>query len=242
MPAIKTEALTKVYRRTHLGKVFLSPGIDGMNLEVEEGEIFGLLGLNGSGKTTTIKLIVGLLFATSGRISVFGSPMPDRKKLSLIGYLPEMPYFQKFFTGRETLNFYGELSGGIPRGRIDEIAGTLGMNSYMDKRIGEYSKGMMQRLTIAQTLLSDPPLFVFDELVSGLDPLGIHDMRSFVLDLKKKGKTLFFSSHLISEVEKVCDRVGIIHKGRLIRILRNDDWRGVSLEDIFINTIKGEYK
>jgi len=238
MTAIKTDSLTKIYTRSHLCRKYISPGIKNINLEVNEGEIFGLLGLNGSGKTTTLKLLVGLLNATSGRISILGNPMPDRSKLNLIGYLPEMPYFQKFFTGRETLDFYAELAGGVSRGRIGEIIESLGMTAYINKRIGEFSKGMMQRLTIAQTLLNDPPVFIFDELVSGLDPLGIRDMRNFVLDLKKKGKTVFFSSHLISEVEKVCDRVGIIHSGRLVRIVGQNEWNSTTLENIFLKTIE----
>ncbi|MEW6040636.1 MAG: ABC transporter ATP-binding protein [Elusimicrobiota bacterium] len=240
MYAIKTESLTKVYRKRHLGRTYLTPGISDINLEISQGEIFGLLGLNGSGKTTTIKLLVGLLFPTSGKINIFGNTMPDRKKLSLIGYLPEMPYFQKFFTGRETLEFFLELSGETNSKRINEIIDRMGMSDYIDKRIGEFSKGMMQRLTIAQTLLNDPPLFIFDELVSGLDPMGIHDMRNFVLELKKRGKTIFFSSHLISEVERVCDRVGIIQGGKLLKILTQKEWQSIPLEDIFLNTIRSQ--
>ncbi|MBU2568104.1 MAG: ABC transporter ATP-binding protein [Elusimicrobia bacterium] len=239
--AIKIETLTKIYRRSHLGRLHTTTGVKNLSLEVKTGEIFGLVGLNGSGKTTTIKLILGLLFPTDGKITVFGNPMPDRKKLHLIGYLPELPYFHKKFTGKELLVFYSKLSGmdrGLIPGRIQEIAGLLEMVPYMDKRISDYSKGMMQRLAIAQSLVHDPPLLVFDELVSGLDPLGIREMRTLVQKLKERGKTVFFSSHLISEVERVCDRVGILHGGSLVRVVEQTDWQRTNLEDIFISEVK----
>ncbi|MDI6641313.1 MAG: ABC transporter ATP-binding protein [Elusimicrobiota bacterium] len=243
--AIKLENLTKIYRKTHLGKVYKTLGVQDLSLEIEEGEIFGLLGLNGSGKTTTIKLILGLLFPTEGKISVFGFPFPDRKKLSLIGYLPEIPYFHKFLTGRETLKFYIRLSSVsdteysekyLSESKIDEVLSIVNLKDA-DKTIGEFSKGMLQRLAIAQCLLHNPPLLIFDELVSGLDPLGIREMRDFVLQLKSKGKTVFFSSHLISEVEKVCDRVSILHNGKLVKIVNNDEWREKPLEEIFIESV-----
>ena len=238
MFAIKTENLTKIYRRSHLGKVYTTVGIENLNLEVREGEIFGLIGLNGSGKTTTIKLILGLLFATGGKISIFNNPMPDRKKLTLIGYLPEIPYFHRFLTGEEILKFYSELSGGISKDRINEVLEVVNLGTNIKKFVKEFSKGMTQRLAIAQSLLHNPPLLVFDELISGLDPLGVREMRDLVINLKQKGKTVFFSSHLISEVEKICDRVGIIHKGGLIRIIEQKEWQSNNLEEIFINAIK----
>jgi len=240
MIAIKIENLTKIYRRRHLGKLYKTVGVKNLNLEIQEGEIFGLLGLNGSGKTTTIKLILGLLFPTEGKISIFGKLLPDRIVLNLVGYLPEIPYFHKFLTAKEVLRFYCNLSGvdkSIQEKTIDEVLNIVNLFNDSNKRISEYSKGMMQRLAIAQSLLHNPPILIFDELVSGLDPLGIREMRNFVLNLKEKGKTVFFSSHLISEVEKVCDRVGILHKGSLLKIVEQKDWQNKNLEEIFIETI-----
>ncbi len=240
MLAIKTENLTKIYRKRHLGKEYKTIGIKNLNLEVQEGEIFGLIGLNGSGKTTTIKLILGLLFPTEGKISIFENPFPDRTKLNFVGYLPEIPYFHKFLTVREILKFYCQLSN-IPKPiqeeTINEVLKIVNLYNDSNKRITEFSKGMMQRLAIAQSLLHNPRLLIFDELVSGLDPLGIREMRNFVLQLKEKGKTVFFSSHLISEVEKVCDRVGILHKGSLLRIVEQKEWQNKNLEEIFIDTV-----
>lgn len=240
MLAIKVENLTKIYRRRHLGKLYKTVGVKNLSLEVQKGEIFGLLGLNGSGKTTTIKLILGLLFPTEGKIWIFENPFPDRSKLNLVGYLPEIPYFHRFLTGREVLSFYCQLSGisvSDQRNIIYEVLNTVNLYNDSNKRISEFSKGMLQRLAIAQSLLHNPPLLIFDELVSGLDPLGIREMRNFVLGLKEKGKTIFFSSHLISEVERVCDRVGILHKGSLLRIVEQKEWQNKNLEEIFIETI-----
>ncbi|MBU0952015.1 MAG: ABC transporter ATP-binding protein [Elusimicrobia bacterium] len=237
--AIKIENLTKIYRKSHLGRVTAYVGVKNLSLEVKEGSIYGLIGLNGSGKTTTIKLILGLLFPNGGKISLFGNPMPDRKKLSLVGYLPEMPYFYKFLTGREILNFYAELSGSVPAARIDEVIKIVDMVPNAGKRVSEFSKGMMQRLAIAQSLLHNPPLLVFDEPVSGLDPLAIREMRTLILKLKEEGKTLFFSSHSISEVEKICDTVGILHKGEFIKVVEQKEWQEKNnLEEIFIEAIK----
>jgi|SRR3989339_707280 len=236
--AIKIENLTKIYRRSHLGKVKTHLGVKNVNLEVQEGTIFGLLGLNGSGKTTTIKLLLGLLFPNEGKITIFDKVMPDRKELALIGYLPEMPYFYKFLTGREILNFYAELSGNISQQRVNEVLGVVNLAPNADKRVSEFSKGMMQRLAIAQSLIHNPPLLIFDEPVSGLDPLAIREMRGFITRLKEEGKTIFFSSHLISEVERICDSVGILHKGELIRVVQQKEWREKNnLEEIFIEAI-----
>lgn len=238
MTAIKIENLTKIYRRSHLGRVKTHLGVKNLNFEVEEKTIFGLLGLNGSGKTTTIKLLLGLLFPDEGRITIFDKVMPDRKELALIGYLPEMPYFYKFMTGREILSFYAELSGNISHRRVDEVLEIVNLAPNADKRVSEFSKGMMQRLAIAQSLVHNPPLLIFDEPVSGLDPLAIREMRGFITKLKEEGKTIFFSSHLISEVEKICDSVGILHNGELIRIVSQKEWREKNnLEEIFIDSI-----
>jgi ABC-2 type transport system ATP-binding protein len=238
---ISTSDLTKVYQRSHLGKVYKTPGINKVNIEIQRNEIFGLLGLNGSGKTTTIKLILGLLFPTGGTIHAFGRIMPDKTSISKIGYLPEIPYFQRFLTGKEILNFYCELSG-IDPGKInsviESVVKTVDMEQHINKRISEFSKGMLQRLGIAQSMLHDPDLFVFDEPITGLDPLGIREMRNFILSLRTNGKTVFFSSHIVSEAEKICDRVGILHKGELKRVIQKKEWSVKPLEEIFIESIQ----
>jgi len=238
--AIKICDLTKIYRKRHLGRLYTNLGVRNLSIEVYKGEVFGLLGLNGSGKTTTIKLILGLLFPTEGSIYIFDKLMPDKKIMNNIGYFPEIPYFQRFLTGEEILRFYSKLScirEDIQQ-RINETVKIVNLKQDINKKVSEFSKGMLQRLGIAQSLLHNPDILVFDEPVSGLDPLGILEMRNLILLLRSKGKTIFFSSHVISEVEKVCDRVGILHKGELIKIISQNDWKQKSLEQIFIDSIK----
>lgn len=237
MVAIKIDSLTKIYHRRHLGKLYTTVGVEDISLKVFENEIFGLLGLNGSGKTTTIKLLLGLLFPTKGKIWLYDNLMPDRKALSLVGYLPEITYFPDCFTGYELLRFYSRLGGNTSEKLIDKVLDMVNLKPHANKRIKEFSKGMLQRLCIAQSLLHDPKLLLFDEPVSGLDPLGIKEMREFILTLKRLGKTIFFASHLISEVEKISDRVGILHEGKLVRIVKQDEWSQVSLEKIFLETV-----
>jgi ABC-2 type transport system ATP-binding protein len=239
MIVLKTNNLTKIYRKRHLGKLYANLAVNNINLEVKENEIYGLIGLNGSGKTTTIKLILGLLFPTSGEIFVFGQKMPNRNMLSKIGYLPETPYFQRYLTGKEILNFYCQLTKiEFADIRIKEVTEIVQLGENINKRINEYSKGMLQRLAIAQSLLHNPSLLIFDEPVSGLDPVGIREIRNFIKLMKSQGKTIFFSSHLISEVEKICDRVGILHKGELKRVIDHKEWELKSLEEIFLETIE----
>lgn len=240
--AIDLDGLTKIYRRSHLGRVKTSLGIDRVTLSIKEGEVFGLLGLNGSGKTTTIKLMLGLLFPTAGQIRLFGSPAgsPDAKRA--VGYLPEIPYFYKYLSGREVLRFYGRLSG-IPekhlRARIEEVLAMVRMTANAGRAMREYSKGMLQRITLAQAMLHDPRLMVLDEPVTGLDPLGLREMRELIHGLNQKGKTIFFSSHSISEVEKLCHRVGILVGGTLARVVDHSEWAGETgrLEEIFVTTV-----
>lgn len=239
--AIQTQNLTKIYKKTHLGRVRLTPGVEKLNLEVNEGETFGLLGLNGSGKTTTIKLLLGLLYPTSGRASIFNTSVPDKRILSKIGYLPEMPYFQKYLTARELLRFYCDITENISfdiNERISEVLDMVQLTQHADKFASEFSKGMLQRLGIAQSFIHNPPLLIYDEPSGGLDPMGIREIRDFILAFKSQGKTIFFSSHIISEVEKVCDRVGFIHRGNLIKIVNSSEWKNKPLEEIFFETIK----
>ncbi|MBK8576016.1 MAG: ABC transporter ATP-binding protein [Elusimicrobia bacterium] len=240
--AISIEGLSKTYRRSHLGRVKTSLGVDGITLSVQQGEVFGLLGLNGSGKTTTIKLMLGLLFPTAGHVQVFGFPAGSPEAKRAVGFLPEIPYFYKYLSGREVLRFYGRLSG-IPEkaisARIEEVLAQVRMTANAGRAMREYSKGMLQRITLAQAMLHDPRLMVLDEPVTGLDPLGLREMREIIHGLNQKGKTIFFSSHSISEVEKLCHRVGILVSGRLARVVNQSEWAGEHgrLEEIFVSTV-----
>jgi len=240
--AAHIDNVSKVYRRSHLGKMTLTLGVESVSFSIQEGEVFGLLGLNGAGKTTTIKLLLGLLFPTSGQVSLFGQQLPDLKIMNKIGYLPELPSFYKYLTVVELLDLYATLSD-LPalvlRERAPKVIAQVGLAAHLKKRLGDYSKGMLQRAGLAQALLHDPAMLVLDEPVSGLDPLGLKEMRQLVLDLNQQGKTIFFSSHIISEAEKLCHRVGILHQGRLARLIERKDWEGREghLETLFLETI-----
>lgn len=241
--ALLFEAVTKTYSRSHLGRVTVTRGIEGVDLVVGRGEAFGLLGLNGSGKTTTFKLALGLLAPTSGRIRVLGLEPSDPRVHARIGFLPELPYFYPFLTPEESLGFYGRLSGlsgpALKR-RVRETLETVGLQPQAQRKIGELSKGLVQRVGLAQALLHEPGLIVLDEPVSGLDPLAIKDFRDLLARLNKGGTTLVLSSHSISELEKVCHRVGILKDGRLVKTIEQKDWRRASggLEEVFVETVR----
>jgi ABC-2 type transport system ATP-binding protein len=242
MKAIRFQNVGKVYRKSHLGRLTETVGLSSLDLEIETGEVFGLLGLNGSGKTTAIKLIMGLHLPTTGDVEVLGRRMPDVEVLGRIGYAPEAAYLNKTLTGRETLALYAALSGMPPaarRGRVAEMLMRVGLERAADKRLAEYSKGMLQRASLAQTLIHDPELLILDEPVTGLDPLAIKEVRALILWLKSKGKTVLFSSHDISEVERVCDRIGILSGGRLAKVMRQEEWRGKpdALENAFASSV-----
>ncbi|MBI4678244.1 MAG: ABC transporter ATP-binding protein [Elusimicrobia bacterium] len=233
-------AVTKVYVSSHLGRKTVSRGVSDLDLEVRPGEVFGLLGLNGSGKTTTFKLALGLLKPTSGAVRVLGLPPSEPRALAELGFLPELPYFPGFMTPAEILGFYGGLSG-LPeaglRDRVEAVLKLVGLSASSGRRMGEFSKGMVQRVGLAQAILHDPSLVILDEPVSGLDPLAIKDFRDLLQDLNGRGKTILISSHSISELEKLCHRVGILKEGRLARVLGRDEWSG-GLEEKFIETVR----
>lgn len=229
--------LKKIYKKHGFLKTKQIIGVDSISLEIYENEIFGLLGLNGSGKTTTIKLILGLLYPDDGEIYFNGEKMPSWRLNKYIGYLPEMVSFNRQFTGYELLSFYATLCGVNSKQRIDEVVEFVKLKDSIHRKVSEYSKGMIQRLGLAQAIIHNPQFLIFDEPTSGLDPLGIKEIRNYILELKSQGKTIFFSSHLISELEKVCDRVGIIHQGRLVRIVSNTEWEKTPLEEIFIQSV-----
>ena len=242
-PAIQLQNVTKIYRRSHLGRVKESIGVSKLTLEIRPGEVFGLLGLNGSGKTTTLKILLGLLRPTLGRALLFGRVMPDSEVLRKIGYLPDAAYLPKYLTGDEAVWYYATLSG-IPREKrraaVDLILDKVGMTAAAHKKISDYSKGMFQRISMAQALVHDPELLIMDEPITGLDPLAVREVRQLVSWLKTQGRTVFFSSHDISEVEKVCDRIGILAGGQLVAVMDQREWAGQEgkLEAVFSATVK----
>jgi ABC-2 type transport system ATP-binding protein len=213
--AIEINGLTKKYIQR--GEVV---AVDNLTLAVEEGEIFGFLGPNGAGKTTTIKILLGLIFPTSGTATVLGRPAGDIEMKRQVSYLPESPYFYDHLTGGELLDFYGRLFG-IPASvltqRVDELIDLVGLKNDRLKQLKQYSKGMLQRIGIAQALINDPKLLIFDEPTSGLDPVAHIEIRNLIVSLREKGKTIFLSSHQLSDVELVCDRVAILNFGRMVK-------------------------
>jgi ABC-2 type transport system ATP-binding protein len=240
--ALSFHGVTKIYSRSHLGRTTLSRGVEDLSFSVEEGEAFGLLGLNGSGKTTAFKLALGLLNATSGSVSLLGGRPCEPSALRRVGYLPELPYFYSYLTPRESLRFYGRLSGlggKALEGRIDEVLELVHLCDNADRKMGEFSKGMIQRAGLAQAVLHEPRLLVLDEPVSGLDPLAIKEFRDLLQGLGAAGTTILLSSHSISEVERLCQRVGILKDGRLKRVLAESEWRnGPGLEALFVEAVR----
>lgn len=244
MKIIRTENISKVYTRKAFLKAKKTLALENLCLEVEEKQVFGLLGLNGSGKTTTIKLLLGLLFPNKGRIFIFDEEVPNLRVRKKIGYLPESPFFFQYLTAKELLLFYAELSslaGKEKQKRVDRVLEFVDLKEAERNRLSEFSRGMLQRIALAQALLHNPDLLLLDEPTGGLDPLGIRKMRELILRLKDEGKSVFLSSHFISEVEKVCRYIGILHKGRLKKVMELATLNG-NLEDIFIQTVKEEGK
>jgi ABC-2 type transport system ATP-binding protein len=213
---VETRNLTKVYR-DFWGRQ-KKRALNALNLEIYRGEIFGLLGPNGSGKTTTIKLLLGLLFPTSGEALVFGEPALNVNKNERVGYLPEESYLYRFLNAEETLDFYGRLFNMPPeirRQRSDELIEMVGLANDKKRVLKEYSKGMRQRIGFAQALINDPELIILDEPTSGLDPLGTAWMKKKITELRDQGKTIIMCSHRLDDVQKVCDRIAILNEGEL---------------------------
>jgi ABC-2 type transport system ATP-binding protein len=217
MVAIEILGLEKIY---HVGfwrkraKRALYP----LHLSVEEGEIFGFLGPNGAGKTTTLKMLMGLVFPTAGTAQILGLELDDPETKAQVGFLPEQPYFYDYLTARELLKYYGQLSGVNPKQlsrKVDEVLDRVGLTHSADVQLRKFSKGMLQRAGIAQAILHDPKVIFLDEPMSGLDPMGRREVRKLIEDLKTRGKTVFFSTHILSDAESLCDRVAILHLGEL---------------------------
>lgn len=225
MDAIVVEGLTKTYmpmwpwlkETTVLSDVSLSVG---------QGEVFGFLGHNGAGKTTTMKMLMGLLRPTRGRIELLGVSADNVAVHARIGYLPEAPYFYDYLTAEEFLRFYGRLAG-LPREtlqqRVPQLLERVGLTEARHRQLRKFSKGMLQRIGLAQALIHDPELIILDEPMSGLDPIGRKEVRDLILSLRDQGKTVFFSTHIVSDVEMICDRVGILAKGRMVASGRIED-------------------
>ncbi|MCE5303651.1 MAG: ABC transporter ATP-binding protein [Planctomycetaceae bacterium] len=220
---VETRSLSKVYR-DFWGRQKVR-ALKALDLEVRRGEVFGLLGPNGSGKTTTIKLILGLLFPTSGQALVFGRDATDVTKNQRIGYLPEESYLYRFLNAEETLDFYGRLFN-IPRAvrrqRVADLIEMVGLDWAKRRPLKEYSKGMTRRIGLAQALINDPDLVVLDEPTTGLDPIGTREMKDLILKLRDEGKTVLMCSHLLADVQDVCDRIAILYQGELKEMGRVD--------------------
>jgi ABC-2 type transport system ATP-binding protein len=223
----------------HLSKVFPIPfkrerviAVHDLSLEVTPGQVYGLLGPNGSGKSTTMKIVLGLISPSAGSTEIFGRNSQEVESHEEVGFLPENPYFYKYLTGAETLRFYGKLcglSGAALRDKTGELLRLVGLESARDRRLGGYSKGMLQRIGLAQALIQNPRLLVLDEPTAGVDPRGSAEIRDLIVGCKERGITVLLCSHLLGQVQEICDRIGILDRGVLVREGRLEDL--ISIED-----------
>jgi ABC-2 type transport system ATP-binding protein len=225
VPAVRIRNLTKVFRTRTVRRQFIV-AVKELSLEVQPGEIYGLIGPNGSGKSTTMKVLLGLLKPTAGTAAIFGRDSSRVDSRSEVGFLPESPYFYTHLTGAEMLAFYGRLcglGGRALRTRIDELLELVDLDEARDRRLAGYSKGMLQRIGLAQALIHRPRLIVLDEPTAGVDPAGSRKIRDLILEFKAQGISIILSSHLLEQVQEVCDHVGIIFRGELVRQGHLDD-------------------
>lgn len=246
--AIRTEGLTKDYRPAFGGRPIRA--LDDLTIEIQEGETFGFVGPNGSGKTTALKLLLGLIFPTSGRAWIYNSDLHDPAIKQRIGYLPEGPYYYPFLRGGELLRFYARLfgmDGQAAEQRISELLHLVDMEKWRDTPLSECSHGMVQRLGLAQALINDPDLLILDEPTSGLDPLVSFRIREVIAGLKDEGKTILMCSHLLHEVESLCDRIAILHQGVVKALGTMEELRAVThsppdadLEAVFVRMLSEE--
>jgi ABC-2 type transport system ATP-binding protein len=217
-PAVAVTGLTKVFPVSFRRQSIVA--LRDLDLQVKPGEVYGLLGPNGSGKSTTLKIVLGLVSPTRGQTEVFGRNSRLVESREAVGFLPENPYLCKFLTGTETLRFFGQLcglSGASLKKRVDEMLELVGLTDARDRRLRGYSKGMLQRIGLAQALINEPRLVVLDEPTAGVDPAGSRQIRDLIVDLRRRGTTVLLSSHLLAQVQEVCDRVGILADGVLVR-------------------------
>ncbi len=217
MAAIEILGLEKTYK-VGFWRTRPKRALEPLYLTVQEGEIFGFLGPNGAGKTTTLKMLMGLVFPTAGTAKILGRDWTDPEIKAQIGFLPEQPYFYDYLTAHELLDYYGQLSGVVGKDRkrrVDEVLSRVRLTDVKGLQLRKFSKGMLQRVGIAQAILHNPRLVFFDEPMSGLDPLGRREVRDLMEQLKLEGKTVFFSTHILSDAEALCDHVAIVNKGQL---------------------------
>src|SRR5580658_7365380 len=220
MPAdavLQIEQLAKVFRKPFSGKRVVA--VNQIDLTVQRGQIFGFLGPNGAGKTTTIKILTGLIFPTSGKAAIFDRPIPSPDAMANVGFLPENPYVYPYLTPREFVSMCGRLSGVRGRSlaaRVEGVIERVGMGYAIDRAVRTLSKGMLQRVGLAAALVHEPELLILDEPMSGLDPVGRKEVRDLIVEERKAGRTVFFSSHILSDVELLCDRVCILRKGEVV--------------------------
>jgi ABC-2 type transport system ATP-binding protein len=230
MPVILTEKLTKDYL-TGFWTKRPRRSLDSLDLEVHENEVFGFLGPNGAGKTTTLKLLMNLIFPTSGKASILGRPADDTRMHREIGFLPEQPYFYDYLTAGEALGYYARLFGINSPATVDRFLQRVGLPEARDTQLRKFSKGMLQRFGLAQAIIHDPRVVFLDEPMSGLDPVGRREVRDLILELKKEGRTVFFSTHILPDAETLCDRVAVLARGKL---------QGVgSVEEMFNREVQG---
>lgn len=227
MHALEIQGLAKDYA-VGFWKKTSRTALKSLHLNITQGETFGFLGPNGAGKTTTLKLLMGIIFPTSGTATILGRDIGDPEVKRKVGFLPEQPYFYDYLSAPELLDYYARLSGvsaGTRQSRIAELLERVGLRDVGNKQLRKFSKGMLQRVGIAQAIIHDPEIVFLDEPMSGLDPVGRHDVRELIQQLKDQGKTIFFSTHILSDAEALCDRVGIIHKGELRGVGVVNDFR-----------------
>jgi ABC-2 type transport system ATP-binding protein len=229
-PAVEITNLVKDFKTSFRRQKLRA--VDGVSLRIMPGEVYGLIGPNGSGKSTTMKALLGLVAPTAGSCAIFGKDSLKTDSRHDVGFLPENPYFYKHLTGRETLRFYGRLCGlGSARlkDRVDELLALVDLTEAGDRQVGGYSKGMLQRIGLAQALIQEPRLVILDEPTAGVDPIGSRQIRDLILKLRERGITVFLCSHLLEQVQEVCDRVGIIFRGKMVKEGRLDDL--IAIED-----------
>ncbi len=229
-PAVEIKDLVKDFK-TSFRKQMLR-AVDGVSIRIMPGEVYGLIGPNGSGKSTTMKALLGLVVPTAGHCAIFGKDSLKVDSRNDVGFLPENPYFYKHLSGAETLRFYGKLCGLKGRfleDRVGELLALVDLEDARDRRLGGYSKGMLQRIGLAQALVQEPRLVILDEPTAGVDPVGSRQIRDLIFKLKERGITVFLCSHLLEQVQEVCDHVGIIFKGKIVKAGRLDDL--IAIED-----------
>lgn len=230
LPAVEIRGLVKDFKTSFRRQLLRA--VDGVSLRIMPGKVYGLIGPNGSGKSTTMKALLGLVAPTSGTCAIFGKDSAKTDSRNDVGFLPENPYFYKHLSGSETLGFYGRLCGlrgRVLKDRVSELLALVDLEGARDRRIGGYSKGMLQRIGLAQALVQEPRLLILDEPTAGVDPIGSRQIRELIFRLRERGITVFLCSHLLEQVQEVCDHVGIIFKGRMVKEGRLDDL--IAIED-----------